>query len=131
MISVAVGQSNIRCLVLPDRKPAVLRPAGGVREEAEGEILRVAVRREWQFNRARFISGKIIGGYVDGRILSPVPLELYEMTRSLLPLRTSGRGIIGRRLICCISAWKGICAALTPMSTWAYTTWGRPILIGM
>lgn len=79
LIAVVVGQKSIRCLALPERQPVVLRPTGGVRGEAEGEVLQTVVRRQWRFGHTDFISGKVIGGYIDGRVLSPVPLGLTKV----------------------------------------------------
>lgn len=40
LIVVAVKTTALRCRILPGRQIVIFRPLGGVRQEAEGEILR-------------------------------------------------------------------------------------------
>lgn len=76
LIVVAAGGINLRCLRLPERKIVIFRPAGG--DETEGEILKVLPRKEWRFGKTDYISGEIVDSYIDGVVLSPVPLKLYD-----------------------------------------------------
>lgn len=78
LIAIAVKKTSIRCRVLPGREIVNLRPAGGVRFQAEGEVLRVRPYKQWQYARSHYLSGEIIGSRIDGRVLAPVPLKLYE-----------------------------------------------------
>lgn len=47
-------------------------------DQVEGEILKVAVAKEWTYAENRYISGKVVESYIDGAILTPVPLRLHE-----------------------------------------------------
>lgn len=78
LIAIAVMRSNIRCFRLPDREKVVFRPKGGTYEIVEGEILKVNPVKEWRYKMATYISGEIDASYIDGRVLSPVPLNLYR-----------------------------------------------------
>lgn len=82
LIVIASMRTNLRCLRLPERETVVLRPSGGVRDEVEGEILNVTVSKEWTYARNRYISGKVVDSYIDGAVLTPVPLRLFEQYRS-------------------------------------------------
>lgn len=78
VIVVAAKQIGLRCLRLPERNVVVLRPVGGVREEVEGEILKVSVNKEWRYKSTTYISGDVLGSYIDGAVLSDTPLKLNE-----------------------------------------------------
>lgn len=78
LIVLAAGKTNLRCLRLPERKIITLRPVGGVRDETEGEILRVIPNKEWEYKKHTYLSGKVIDSYIDGSVLTPVPLRLYS-----------------------------------------------------
>lgn len=77
-IVTAVNYTSLSCLELPGRDKVVLRPVGGVRREVEGEALTVQMAKEWTFARNRYVSGKVVGSRIDGAVLSPIPLRLYE-----------------------------------------------------
>lgn len=78
LIAVAVMRSNIRCLRLPRRERVVFRPKEGAYNTVEGEILKIIPAKEWRYKTATYISGKIDASYIDGSVLSPVPLNLYR-----------------------------------------------------
>jgi hypothetical protein len=56
----------------------MLRPAGGVRYEVEGQTLTVSIDKEWRFGHTSHLSGRVIERRVDGAVLAPKPLELYD-----------------------------------------------------
>lgn len=78
LIVLAAGKTNLRCLRLPEREIITLRPVGGVRDETEGEIIRVIPYKKWEYNKHTYLSGKVIDSYIDGSVLTPVPLRLYS-----------------------------------------------------
>ncbi len=78
LIVVAVNSLSLRCLRLPGRAITMLRPAGGVRYEVEGQTLTVSIDREWRFGHTSHLAGEVIGRRVDGGLLAPKPLELYD-----------------------------------------------------
>jgi tetratricopeptide (TPR) repeat protein len=55
----------------------MLRPAGGVRYEVEGQVLTVTIAKEWRFGHTAYMSGPVVGRRIDGAVLAPEPLELY------------------------------------------------------
>ncbi|MBC7105162.1 MAG: hypothetical protein H5T97_04425, partial [Firmicutes bacterium] len=76
LLVVAVEKLNLRCLRLPERRPVVFRPVRG--DEAEGEVLEVLPRKRWRFGYTDYLAGEIVGSRIDGAVLSPVPLKLYD-----------------------------------------------------
>lgn len=78
-IVVAASTLSLRCLRLPERDVVVVRPLGGVRGQVEGEILTVDVTKHWRFGHTNYVSGEITGRRIDGAILAPTPLELYDV----------------------------------------------------
>jgi tetratricopeptide (TPR) repeat protein len=56
----------------------MLRPVGGVRYEVEGQTLTVSIDKEWRFGHTSHLSGKVIERRVDGAVLAPKPLDLYD-----------------------------------------------------
>ena len=79
ILVIASKRTNLRCLTLPEREVVVLRPSGGIRDQAEGEILRVEVAKEWPYARQRYVSGKVVDSWIDGEVLAPVPLRLRRV----------------------------------------------------
>lgn len=77
LIAIAVMKVNVRCLRLPGRETVVFRPSKGVYETAEGEILKVLPTKEWKYKGKTYISGQVVDSYIDGSVLTPVPLKLY------------------------------------------------------
>ena len=65
------------CLRLPECTVVMLRPAGGVTYEIEGQTLTIDVDKEWRFGHTSYLSGKVIERRIDGAVLAPKPLELY------------------------------------------------------
>lgn len=77
-IVLAASMLSLRCLRLPERHIVVVRPLGGVRGQVEGEILTVAIAKQWHFGHTDHVSGEIIGRRIDAATLAPTPLELYD-----------------------------------------------------
>lgn len=77
-IVAAASTLSLRCLRLPERDVVVVRPTGGVRGQVEGEILTVDVAKEWRFGHTEYVSGEVVARRIDGAILAPTPLELYD-----------------------------------------------------
>jgi len=76
LIVVAAERLNLRCLRLPERKPVIFRAV--LDDIAEGEVLEVLQHKEWRFGNTNYLAGEIISSCIDGAVLSPVPLELYD-----------------------------------------------------
>ncbi len=76
---IASRKTNLRCLTLPERETVVVRPSGGVQDEAEGEVIRLEIAKEWTYAKQRYLSGKVVESWIDGEVLAPVPLGLRDM----------------------------------------------------
>ncbi|MDI6893759.1 MAG: hypothetical protein QME70_03945 [Bacillota bacterium] len=65
LLAIAVKFNAVRCRRLTDGGIVTFRPAGGVRDEAEGQILTVVPIKEWSYMRGHYLSGKVVAARVD------------------------------------------------------------------
>lgn len=78
LVVLAVGRTNLRCRRVGGGEIVVFRPSGGVYDQAEGETLRVAIRREWRYRNTAYLSGRILDSRIDGSVLAPVPTPCWK-----------------------------------------------------
>lgn len=81
LLAIAVKYNAVRCRRLNDGGIVTFRPTGGVRDEAEGQILTAVPIKEWSYMRGQYLSGKVVAARVDmaavaARFRLP-PLVLY------------------------------------------------------
>ncbi|MBC7335769.1 MAG: hypothetical protein H5U01_05790, partial [Clostridia bacterium] len=97
LVVLAAGRTNLRCRRVGGGEIVVFRPSGGVYDQAEGETLRVAIRREWQYGNTTYLSGRVLDSRIDASVLAPVPLAARRLRRGPRGVSAPPRVRPGRR----------------------------------
>lgn len=81
MVAICTGTNNITARCLDTGEKIVWRGRNYPQRVVEGEIFAVEPEKDWFFNKAHFINGKIVSNRIDIPALGLEPLPVYCFNR--------------------------------------------------